>query len=349
MMDEVKATEYDALECKIAAVQAGYLPPLQLGSTRGQNQLSRNSDRDRVDERDAANTPEMQQYADYGEIHSKYYAAFFKQLAIERTAHRGVHLFRRSNPAHRVSRRPQVSRSFVMNYGTYLRTVAIDSRLESTIQFPMQVINLGCGSDLRMIPSVRRESSSELAIEWFDIDFPDSVRLKKQALEQFMSLPSNYHILPADLRNLNEVEKIIKTKMNPETRTVIITECVLCYLEDEHANALIELIRNTFRTGTWISYDPIGGEDKFGEVMVQNLKESRNLRLPTMMKYNTLEKYAGRWATCFKEIKTMWEYYLNEVPDSEKRRLKNLQFVDEIEEIQVMQSHYVICVSRWAE
>ena len=136
---------------------------------------------------------------------------------------------------------------------------------------------------------------------------------------------------------------------DPQIPTVVLTECVLCYLSDADASSLISVITSCFSEGCWISYDPIGGsdsKDRFGSIMQENLMESRQLSMPTLMVYNSKDKYMRRFpGDC--QIMTMWEYYQTCLDEAERQRLKTLQFLDEIEELQVIFSHYVISTAKW--
>lgn len=106
-----------------------------------------------------------------------------------------------------------------------------------------------------------------------------------------------------------------------------------------------------FSHGLWISYDPIGGSqpnDRFGAIMQSNLKESRNLEMPTLMTYNSKEKYASRWSAAPNVVvNDMWEIFNAQIPESERKRLRSLQFLDELEELKVMQTHYILMKAQW--
>lgn len=264
----------------------------------------------------------------------------------------------------------------VMNYGTYLRSLSIDFSILKFLKergsvvnegdMPIQVINLGCGSDLRMIQFLQKFSN----MLWIDVDYRDIVSLKSKVLSQNEKLrallgigsisnfsgldcidTNHYKLFPCDLTKEDQVLALLEKFADPKIPTVLISECVLCYLTDANASKLIRTIQNFFQEGFWVSYDPIGGSeenDRFGSIMLENLRESRQLSMPTLMVYNSKEKYSCRFKGK-KQIETMWEYYQNSVEESEKRRLKTLQFLDEIEELRVIFSHYVVCSSYWDE
>lgn len=254
----------------------------------------------------------------------------------------------------------------VMNYGTYLRTVSIDSYLSDFFynhqNIPTQVINLGCGSDLRMISLL----SIYNKMVYIDIDFKESVTLKKNVLEgsdrfcDFFNIvrrenndtclvTDRYKLFPCDLKNIDDVRDILSKHTSPCVPTIIITECVLCYIPKVECESLIKVVSEFYDHGQWLSYDPIGGSnsnDRFGSIMQSNLRASRQLDMPTLMLYNSKEKYSSRFGNNTK-IQTLWEYYVNEVTLEEKCRLKTLQFLDEIEELEIILSHYILLISNW--
>lgn len=334
-MDRViQQTDYDALSCKISAISKGYLPC--------QQQLEQCS------------------YKGYSEIHMEY-------LKVLKGLSRRI--YSKINRA--------VSSSFpVMNYGTYLRALSIDLSIDDFLRentgVPVQIINLGCGSDLRMIHLLKRNPD----LQYIDIDFKDSMKLKKSVLvnsELFKSIlqlhvqiadsdanngvedeliTARYKLLSCDLKNLDRVLSLLSAHTSKEIPTLIITECVLCYIPQAEAQALVEAVISFYDHGKWVSYDPIGGSksnDRFGSIMQNNLWESRQLDMPTLMIYNSKETYAQRFANLVTstKIKTMWDYYTDNVSLSEKQRLKGLQFLDEIEELRLILSHYIILEAKW--
>ncbi|KAH7589415.1 Leucine carboxyl methyltransferase [Nakaseomyces glabratus] len=248
----------------------------------------------------------------------------------------------------------------VMNYGTYLRTVAIDERVLEFLQCnggsQVQIVNIGCGSDLRMVSVLAKHSN----VKYIDLDFKESVELKRQVLEKSSTLSSylkndNYVLRSCDLRDVPDTLELLNEECKPELPTLIISECVLCYMPEKETQSLIDGILHLFKNGSWVSYDPMGGSDKndrFGVIMQQNLRDSRQLEMPTLLINNSPEIYASRWTPNSDEqfervVTDMWTYYNDKVPAEEKQRIKRLQFLDELEELKVMQSHYVIFFCKW--
>lgn len=61
-----------------------------------------------------------------------------------------------------------------------------------------------------------------------------------------------------------------------ELPTVIISECCLIYMDQEDATTLLRWVADTFQENGVgvILYEPIGGHDAFGKMMIRNLAVS---------------------------------------------------------------------------
>lgn len=252
----------------------------------------------------------------------------------------------------------------VMNYGTYLRTMAIDLSILNFINSlpndtSFQIINLGCGSDLR---SIQYLTHFKNLINFVDLDFNDAIALKAKILTKsenlnniYLNFKQRYNLLSGDLKNSNDILNSLNNILDKSIPTILITECVLCYMKDNDSQNLINGIMKNFTNGCWISYDPIGGSnpnDKFGIIMKRNLMESRHLDMPTLLIYNSKENYPKRWENTNLEnleikIMDMWVFLSESISHNEKKRIGALQFLDEIEELKIMQSHYVILNAKW--
>ncbi|KAG8335455.1 Leucine carboxyl methyltransferase 1 [Homalodisca vitripennis] len=84
---------------------------------------------------------------------------------------------------------------------------------------------------------------------------------------------SNYHVVGVDLRNLIEVQqKLSQSEITFDVPTVFIAECVLVYIETALVNQLLSWIVSAFPTAFFINYEQVNMGDKFGEVMLNNLR-----------------------------------------------------------------------------
>ncbi|QID83747.1 carboxy methyl transferase for protein phosphatase 2A [Saccharomyces pastorianus] len=324
----IQQTDYDALSCKLAAISAGYLPSSAL----------------------------QRLPADLAKKYTQWHREYL--LTLKKFSRRAF------------GKVDQTMRSSfpVMNYGTYLRTVGIDVAILDFLDAneKVQVVNLGCGSDLRMLPLLMMFPH----VRCVDIDYSDSVQLKNKILRENGTLRNDldlsedsadsspvlvdqerYKLIACDLNDILKTTRLLNTCTSGDIPTIIISECLLCYMHEKESQLLIHAVSAKYAHGLWISYDPIGGSqpnDRFGTIMQSNLRESRNLEMPTLMTYNSKEKYASRWPETLNVIiNDMWEVLNTQIPEIERKRLRSLQFLDELEELKVMQTHYILMKAEW--
>lgn len=335
----IQDTDIDALSAKLACLEYKYLPT-------GTEHAFKNHD--------------LIPYNNYTQYHQMYWQTL---MSLNKNNNRRLIGKLKQNIKHS---------SPVINYGTYLRTVAIDlnitrylNQLDNTVQNiditngykgMIQIVNLGCGSDLRFIQFL--QNNHERISKYIDLDFQDSIDLKSKILNKLLpklnfgfNWDDKYVAKPCDLNDKNNLFELLEQYTDKETPTIVITECVLCYMSKENSQIIIDSIKGFYKTGIWISYDPIGGDDpndKFGTIMKQNLLNSRNLNLPTLLEFNSKLSYSNRWVS-YEEvtIHNLYEFLSENIAQSELKRLQKCQFLDELEELKIMQSHYIILKAQW--
>ena len=70
---------------------------------------------------------------------------------------------------------------------------------------------------------------------------------------------SNYHVVSADMRNLEEFEaKLAESDFDKAVPTLFIAECVLVYMTSESSSALVKWIADNVPTAFFISYEQVG-------------------------------------------------------------------------------------------
>ncbi|KAH3900351.1 leucine carboxy methyltransferase SCDLUD_003325 [Saccharomycodes ludwigii] len=327
----IQETDYDAISSKIACINKKYLPDPQIFSV----------------------------YPNYELLYNSYFNELPK---VTRRSYNKIKKLMSSNNYP------------IMNIGTYLRTVSIDHVL-SLYLLPnsdnteknnhFQIINLGCGTDLRYFQY--NHIYEERLERYIDVDFPMAIETKGRVLSNLNkknpslfdlndnggSTDGKYQLMSFNLnRNTDELIKQLElVGCDFSLKTIIITECCLCYIEDAKSIELISKLNSVFNAKTnnlhWVSYDPIGGTDKFGQIMTDNLLFQRNLKLPTLLTYNTKEKYSKRFSSIINsdisiKIEDMWEIFQTKIPLKEKTRVQKCEFLDELEELKIILSHYVI-------
>ncbi|KAH3685964.1 hypothetical protein WICPIJ_003057 [Wickerhamomyces pijperi] len=268
----------------------------------------------------------------------------------------------------------------VINRGSFIRIRSIDIIIKRFIdQFKesskdgIRILNLGAGSDTRAFDILTLNKEK---VEVIEVDFPDSVKFKKATIldNQFLSnvigypfdneahrsdekfyhgldhtelKTERYRLVPMDLRETDKLKSFLsELSVKP---TLIISECMLCYLNTLESEALLTTLHENIKQGVLAIYDPLGGEGGFGHVMIDNLR-LRNLPLTTLLEFNTLKKYHTRLQSIgFNkvEIDHMYNILNHWLPQDEIRRISRIEFLDEIEELKLLLEHYCLSLSTW--
>lgn len=276
-------------------------------------------------------------------------------------------------------------KSPVINRGTYLRTRTITDNILKFIEShdkntPLQIVSLGAGNDTRCFPLVERFPN----LHYFEIDVESTTRLKKLAILSSPTLSSKvgatplaeypttssqvlafdptlhterYHLLPLDLRTLKPNIAIkdipILDGIDTNVSTLIISECCICYLSKEDSNNLLSFWYKNLNNGKFLIYEPLGGNQNsntnYGQVMIQNLI-CRGIEMPTLLEYGTVDSQTERLKKLIpngdvkcRDMKTVYD----EIDFSEKSRLNQLEMLDELEELNLINSHYCLIDVKW--
>jgi len=190
--------------------------------------------------------------------------------------------------------RPVQRKAPVINRGTYIRTIAIDKLVQQfvdskEISEARQIVSLGAGSDSRYF---RLQVLAHYpSLTYHEIDFPSVIKKKARKIAESAVLQSqidaeygefnaetghliskNYCLHPFDLRDILEHSAQLTRFIDLRLPTLFISECCLIYLEPEQAGDVLKWITSSFSDYVSIViYEPIGGHDAFGKVMIQNL------------------------------------------------------------------------------
>ena len=113
-------------------------------------------------------------------------------------------------------------------------------------------------------------------ISLFSVDFEEIITQRNSSKS---SEQNNTHVVAADLRKPDELNKgLIAKGFKFEVRTIVVAECVLCYLDSTHCNNLLQMLSSKLKgEGLFIGYDPIldsGDDDNgFSKIMHQKFME----------------------------------------------------------------------------
>lgn len=266
---------------------------------------------------------------------------------------------------HACQENANLARSFVdklplINRGTYVRNKSIDLLVDAFINAQSagrkQIISLGAGSDTRPFHVLKKTQS----VIYHELDFAVSTSRKLRAIlgnQELVQIVGNnaahdenelhseiYHLHAVDLRTLNCDSALLKG-MDPSVETLVISECCLCYMEQDQSAAVINWLTAHLDYGLGIIlYEPIGKNDSFGQVMIHNLAQ-RGISLPTLTKYPTLESQIKRLQdhgfhyADSADIHHIHDTWLDE---ADRLRIDALEVLDEREEMNLLLEHYCV-------
>lgn len=264
----------------------------------------------------------------------------------------------------------------IINIGTYLRASEVDAHVQHFIETGacghpytpaprVQIVSLGAGSDTRFW----RLRHARLA-RYVELDFPSTTSQKAAAIHAHPTLrhaledarvtadglvSSPYVLLGIDIRTLpHGTWQRVATYLDPALPTLLLCECVLAYMDIEVANAALRACLATLPCASILSYDmcissdtPHAAPTRFGQVMLQNLA-ARQLTLPgargctsTAAYVERFQHLAGSASHLECHAYTLRESW-HQLESEERRRVSMLERLDEVEELEMLLSHYCI-------
>lgn len=281
----------------------------------------------------------------------------------------------------------------IINRGTYIRIALLDKVISQFIhEFgTCQIISLGGGTDTRCFNVLKNNNN----VIYHELDFPESTKIKKLAIlknetlkkiidyegadievnskEDFSNIPSDihtsrYHLYGCDLRLLNEENEasaLIQKYINKSLPTIILSECVLCYLSLKENECILAFWKKVLdHTKTCISiliYEPLSLRDSFGVTMTHNLSK-RGIELPIFDKFpdltsrfDLLKNNLGLNRVKITDMCNVGGFNMSDRPINpwisieELRRINKLELIDELEEIILLLKHYCLCYGELSE
>lgn len=269
----------------------------------------------------------------------------------------------------------------IINRGTYLRTELITRIISKFIDSfggdACQIISMGGGSDTRCFNYLQKFPN----LKYIELDFLETVKLKKLAIVQDTRLKSivklppevndsisidskdlfkqlesdlvtdNYQLIGCDLRTLNATPQVLNG-VDKSVPTLILSECVLCYLNPQENESVINFWQLMFKDTlmSLIIYEPISLNDSFGLQMSENLT-NRGINLLTFKEFPTLEskkqflQKLGLNKVHITDISEIGGYSKSGFcwfSETESVRINKLELIDEVEEIQLLLLHYCL-------
>jgi O-methyltransferase involved in polyketide biosynthesis len=262
---------FDALYCRLSALMQGYFQPQPTSSstgsadTRQSNSISSPSAAviENWPRRPAKSKPEND---------DQYTCFIFSSLT--------------KRPIDTVLRKPPI-----INRGTYTRyyviNIFIKQFLEACIEndeCPCQILCLGSGYDSMGMRLIHEYSSYRLSV--FEVDYSETTLVKEAIVESYMdnlrssrkeevATSAGIKFIGHDLSDSAGLIPILLAQgFIPTVPTLILTECVLVYLEELHTSNLIAAFGEICSTAAWVSYDMVNPHDPFGKTMLANITAS---------------------------------------------------------------------------
>lgn len=260
----------------------------------------------------------------------------------------------------------------IINRGTYLRTRSISHIIEQFINdhAKCQIVSMGGGSDTRVFKLINPN------INYVELDFQETTRIKKLTIindselskavnytgegatvgdrKEFQDFnpdlhTENYHLIGLDLRNL-ATSNIVSEYLHPSRPTLVLSECVLCYLNPEENEKILKFWCDNLPSVSLVIYEPISLNDSFGQQMSENLGR-RGINLLTFNHFPTLQskfdflEHLDFHNINVTDIATIGGYCgedLSWIDVEELKRIDKLDLIDEIEEIKLLLLHYCL-------
>lgn len=265
----------------------------------------------------------------------------------------------------------------IINRGTFARTLVIQRLVEMFLAKCVgcgtaQVVSFGAGYDT--LPFRLFSSEMHCNLTYTELDFPSVTRSKCElvqsvqeisrlfasvdviekglALEAVVSSSSSskhrtaYFLHPCDLRDVRMLSDALKAcRIDFTVPTLFLSECVLMYMNPLHSDALLRYAVTQFSGRRYfVNYEPIRPHDPFGQQMVTNIGR-RGSPLLGIEAYPDVHAQKTRFEKCgwpsvdavdmLQKFNTMFSF-------DEKLSLNRREPLDEMEEWNLIMSHYVI-------
>jgi tRNA wybutosine-synthesizing protein 4 len=253
-----------------------------------------------------------------------------------------------------MKRPPLINQGYFVRYHAFTSLInRFLSQYEESTNF--QMIFLGSGYD-----SAPMRLSQEQGLTVVEVDFPEVIERKveiyndlssRSIIEKGFTFHSSgvfqgqkHWLLSKDLSISSSTlsQELLSLGLKQEDPTIIITECVLIYMEKSSILEVLRTFNASFEKVAWLSYDMINPFDPFGKTMLRNINNA-GIYLPGFESFPRIENQISRFlengwndAIAF----TMLEYYRQSMKKEEKNKMNEIESLDEIEEWNLILSHY---------
>lgn len=255
----------------------------------------------------------------------------------------------------------QQRRAPLINRGTYCRFHGVQRVLRQfSQQSPQgQVVVLGAGLDTSYFILAR---DSAQPARYFEIDFAEVAAKKAATIYRARQLrallpedtqvalggmelhSSRFCLLSGDLRRFTQdlAPKLLEHGLDLSQPTLFVSECVLIYLDPAHSDSILDWITQNMSKAALLTYEQILPDDRFGQMMIENLK-NRGLLLRGLHAHPTTESLCQRFLQRGWVAATaidLAQYHDECIDKQELQRLSKIEFIDEWEEFRLLVQHY---------
>ncbi|XP_031565212.1 tRNA wybutosine-synthesizing protein 4-like [Actinia tenebrosa] len=256
-------------------------------------------------------------------------------------------------------------RSPLINRGYYIRMKAVDNMLRiflTSKEFDKkQVISLGAGFDTSFF-RFNAEGLLQNSCKFYEIDYPDVVKIKKSFIKNEPSLCSavgaenhscpgveglhtdRYTLVGCNLKDLASLEKILlNCNIDKSCPTLLLSEVVLCYLDAKSSSCVINWAATFFSSAVFVTYEQVFPDDPFGVVMIKHFHQVGS-PLRSITEFPTPEVQIHRYQKQRWDLvkyQNMVSFYKS-LPTDEHQRIQQIEPFDEFEEWDLKCFHYII-------
>ena len=255
----------------------------------------------------------------------------------------------------------------LMNRGQWVRVKAVEYAVSrfaaSHAGSPIQVVSVGCGMDTLFFrwaqaPLDGSNGTTVPIARFLEVDVPSMVKAKQQIIQGNATLsklaattnPSGaevYKLHECDITDLEQVKAVFGSELDPALPTLLVAECVFVYFRAETSSAFLSTVYKDIFKGAkhlaLLMYDAIQPNDRFGQMMIQNLGE-RGIELKGIHDLPTLQAHADRCKSLgFTNVRAQTMSTLhNTVPIEIRTHLNKVEMIDDWDEWEIIMGHYAV-------
>ncbi|ETV95291.1 hypothetical protein H310_11192 [Aphanomyces invadans] len=245
---------------------------------------------------------------------------------------------------------------------------SVNSESTPPLSHTRQIVVLGAGQDSMYFRLKTRNDVEGTALLlrtlYVEVDFPAITRAKVRLCRRHKDLSnvfgtvetssdmeltaSGYALLACDLRDVATAQsKLLAAGIDPSIPTLILSECVLCYMDAADSAPLLQWFGTAFRDASVIVYEQIRPNDAFGQTMVQNIR-MRGCDLKSISTYPDAVDQVRRFRDAGFAQSECWDMnqvYYGFLDPVERKQKERLEMFDELEEFHLLQAHYCLVVA----